>query len=47
MGVRNQVTDALSHCPDFFLVRCNLMAPEVTGVGEWIDDIKAGRVDNE
>jgi len=46
-GVKNQVADTLSRCPDLRLERCNVMAMEVTAAGEWIDDIKAGIVDDD
>jgi transposase InsO family protein len=46
-GIKNQVADALSRRPDFRRERCNLMALEVTAAGEWIDDIKAGIIEDE
>jgi len=46
-GVENQIADALSRHPDFQRERCNLLALEVTAAGEWVDDIKAGIIDDE
>jgi len=46
-GVKNQVVDALSCHPDFRRERCNVMAMVVPAAGEWIEDIKAGIVDDE
>ena len=46
-GVKNQVADTLSRHPDFRRERCNVMAMEVTAAGEWIEDFKAGIVDDE
>jgi hypothetical protein len=46
-GIKNQVVDALSRRPDFRRERGNLTAIEVTAAGEWIDDIKAGIIEDE
>jgi len=46
-GVKNQVADASSRCLDISQERCNVKAMEVTAAGEWIEDIKAGIVDNK
>jgi len=47
LGVKNQVTDAFSRLLYFHRERCNLMALEVSAAGEWIDDGRAGIVDDE
>jgi hypothetical protein len=47
LSVMNQVADALSCHPDFLQQRYNVMAMQVTAACEWIEDIKAGIVDNE
>ena len=46
-GVKNQVADALSRRPYFRRKQCNIIAMEVTAAGKWIQDIKAGIVDDE
>jgi len=46
-GVKNQGADALSRRPDFRRKRCNSTALELTAAGEWVDDIKAGIIDDE
>jgi len=46
-GVKNQVADALSRRLHPRRERCNVMAMEVTAAVEWIEDIKAGIVDDE
>jgi len=45
-GVKNQAADALSRRPDFRWEWCNSTALEVTVAGEWVDDIKAGIIDD-
>jgi hypothetical protein len=46
LGVKNKIVEAVSRHPDFRRERCNVMAIDVTAAGEWIEEIKAGRVDN-
>jgi len=47
LGVRDQGVDALSRSPDFRWERCNLTALAVNEAGEWVDDIKAGTIDDQ
>jgi len=47
LSVKNQVADALPRCPDLRWERRNLTALEVTAAREWVDDIKAGIIDDE
>jgi len=47
LGVKIQVADAVFRCPDIRQERCNPMALGLTAAGEWVDDIKAGIIDDE
>ena len=46
-GVKNQVADGVSCHQDFRRERCNIIALVVTAAGEWVDDSRAGIIDNE
>jgi len=46
-SVKNQVAVALSHHLDSRREQCNLITVEVTAAGKWVDDIKAGIIDDE
>jgi len=47
LGVRDQGVDALSRRTDFRWERCNSTALAGNEAGEWVDDIKAGTIDDQ